>query len=205
MPRTGITEAQFLAAVEALEAQGEKITARNLRKYIGGGSNGTILPYLRAYRSKQSSSQESLTVLGPVPEEIQGLFAKAWSAAQTLAHAELAPQREALAIEAAGLKARIDQAEDENDEDMRELEIEMEVLKTQLSEANDKDKVTQTQLIRLSEEVGFLRAKLEASEAMMAERLAEKDSRLKLLGDSFTAMSDFRKDMGLPTPEPLSK
>ncbi len=193
MPRVGVTEQQILAAIEAVHARGVKVTRNSVRDELGTGSFGTLLPHIRAWKIKQSSSQELLAAPVPIPEEIQTEFAKVWSIAQILALAELAPQREALAIQAAGLKTVIEQAEDKNEEDMRELEIQMDSLKTQLSEANDKDKVTQTQLVKLSEEVGYLRAKLEASEAMMGERLAEKDARIELLAASLAAATTVKE------------
>ncbi len=202
MPRTGVTETQFLAAVEALQARCEKITINTVRMELGGtGSSSTILAYLRKWKKSQlSAQQESLTALVPIPEEILALFAKAWSAAQTLAHAELDPQREALAMEAAGLKRVIEQAEDENEVEIRALDVQIDTLTTQLSEAHDKERVAQTQLVKLSEDLGYYRAKLEASELLMKERLAEMDAQLKLLADRVTTGANLRKEIGLPTP-----
>ena len=194
MPRIGITEQQILAAIEALQAKGDNVTRITVRRELGDtGSFGTISAVLQRWRENQQQPQESLNALLPIPESVQTLFAKAWSTAQAVAQAELVPQREALAQEAAGLKAVIEKAETENNEALRVLEIQIESLTAQLAEASDREKETQTRLSKLAEDLGYYRAKLEASEAMMAERQAEKDARIKLLADSLQAAAKFRE------------
>ena len=200
MPRIGITEQQILAAIEALQAKGDNVSRITVRRELGDtGSFGTISAVLQRWRESQQQSQESLNALQPIPDSVQSLFAKAWSTAQAVAQAELVPQREALAQEAAGLRAVIEKAETENNEALRVLEIQIESLTAQLAEVSDREKETQTRLSKLAEDLGYYRGKLEASEAMMVERQAEKDARIKLLADSLTAATNLRKEMGLPT------
>lgn len=194
MPRIGITEHQILAAIETLQAKGENVTRITVRRELGDtGSFGTISAVLQRWRENQQQPQESLNAHLPIPDSVQTLFAKAWSTAQAVAQAELAPQREALAQEAAGLRAVIEKAETENNEALRELENQVESLTTQLSEATDREKDAQARIAKLAEDLGYYRAKLEASEALMAERLAEKDARIELLAASFSAATTFKE------------
>ena len=80
MPRTGITEAQILAAIEALQGRGEVVSKITVRKELGDtGSYGTISAFLQRWREQRA--QEAPVESSPIPEPVQALFAKAWSAA----------------------------------------------------------------------------------------------------------------------------
>ena len=115
----------------------------------------------------------------PIPDLVQALFAKAWSAAQGLAQAELAPQREALAQEQAALKADLARAQAENDEAVRILEVQLEHQAAQLAELATKEQAAQSRLAELAENLGYLKAKLEAAEgaeAVARQQLKDKEA-----------------------------
>jgi hypothetical protein len=164
MPRTGITEPQIMAAIEALQGRGEPVSKITVRKELGDtGSYGTISAFLQRWKAQRE--QEAPEEAGPVPESVQALFAKAWSVAQGQAQAELAPQREALAQAQAELKAELQRAQAENDEAVRILEVQLEHQAAQLAEVAAKDQATQHQLAKLAEQLGYAKAKWEAAEA----------------------------------------
>jgi endonuclease/exonuclease/phosphatase (EEP) superfamily protein YafD len=183
MPRTGITETQILAAIEALQARGEAVSKITVRKELGDtGSYGTISAFLQRWREQRA--QEAPVELQPIPDPVQALFAKAWSAAQALAQAELAPQREALAQEQAALKADLVRAQAENDEAVRILEVQLEHQAAQLAEIAGKEQAAQARVAELAEHLGYLKAKLEAAEGAEAaarRQLKEKDAQVATL------------------------
>jgi len=178
MPRTGITEPQILAAIEALQGRGEVVSKITVRKELGDtGSYGTISAFLQRWREQRA--QEAPAEILPVPDPVQALFAKAWSAAQGLAQAELAPQREALAQEQAALKADLVRAQAENDEAVRILEVQLEHQAAQLAELATKEQAAQSRLAELAENLGYLKAKLEAAEgaeAVARQQLKDKEA-----------------------------
>ena len=180
MPRLGITESQILAAIEALRARGEAVTKITVRKELGDtGSYGTISAFLQ--RWKQDQTPASPEPVQPIPDPIQALFAKAWAGAHAQAQADLAPEREAMAQETAGLKTEMAQAHAENEEALRSLEMQLENQATQLAEAAAKQEASEARLATLAENLGYLKAKLEAaegSEAAARQQLKEKESRL---------------------------
>ena len=180
MPRTGITEAQILAAIEALQSRGEVVSKITVRKELGDtGSYGTISAFLQRWREQRA--QEAPAEILPVPDPVQVLFAKVWSAAQGLAQAELAPQREALAQEQAALKADLVRAQAENDEAVRILEVQLEHQAAQVAELAGKEQAAQARLAELAENLGYLKAKLEAAEgaeAAVRQQLTEKEARV---------------------------
>jgi DNA repair exonuclease SbcCD ATPase subunit len=180
MPRTGITEPQILAAIEALHARGEAVSKITVRKELGDtGSYGTISAFLQRWREQraQEAPAESL----PIPDPVLALFAKAWAIAQGQAQAELAPQREALAQEQAALKADLALAQAENDEAVRILEVQLDHQVSQLAELAAKERAAQFRLAELAENLGYLKAKLEAAEAAEAalrQQLKEKEAQM---------------------------
>ena len=180
MPRTGITEPQILAAIEALHARGEAVSKITVRKELGDtGSYGTISAFLQRWREQraQEAPAESL----PIPDPVLALFAKAWAIAQGQAQAELAPQRETLAQEQAVLKADMARAQTENDEAVRILEVQLEQQVAQLAELAAKEQVAQSRLAEMAENLGYLKAKLEAAEGAetaVRQQLKEKEAQV---------------------------
>jgi endonuclease/exonuclease/phosphatase (EEP) superfamily protein YafD len=176
MPRQGITQEQFTAAIEALEARGESISKISIRRELGNtGSYGTISAFLQTWR-QNLPGQEPQPKVAAIPEPIQAQFGKIWTFALAAAQAELAPQREALGQEAASLRAVLAQAQAENDEAIHVLELQMGSLTAQLAEAIQRDQASQTRVAELSEALGYSRARLEALEAEYRNELARKDA-----------------------------
>jgi chromosome segregation ATPase len=73
-----------------------------------------------------------------------------------------------MAQERAELKAEMARAQAENDEALRSLEVQLENQAAQLAEAATKEEASQGRLATLAENLGYLKAKLEAAEASEA-------------------------------------
>ena len=176
MPRQGITAEQITAAIEALEARGEPVTQLSIRKELGNtGSLGTISSFLRTLRQGKADPGPQ-PVPAAIPESIQAGFGKAWSLAMATAREELAPQRVALDQETAAIRALLAQTQAENDEAIRVLDLQMDLLTNQLVEANAREQVAQTRVAELSESLGYHRAQLEALAAQYHDEMARKDA-----------------------------
>ena len=151
-----------------------------VRKELGDtGSYGTISAFLQRWRDQkaQEMPEEAL----PIPDPVQVLFAKAWTMAQGLAQAELAPLREALAQEQAETRAEMAQAQAENDEALRILEVQLEDQAARLAEVAAKDQAAQARLSELAESLGYAKAKWEAAEASavaIGQQLQDKQARV---------------------------
>lgn len=133
---------------------------------------------LQAWRQQQEKTQGPKDAVTPIPEVVQNLFARAWSAAQAAAEAELAPRREVMAQESVALRSVLEKAQAENDESLRVLELQMESLTSHLAESAERERAFQARLSELSESLGYARAKLEASETEARQRLSDKDARI---------------------------
>lgn len=181
MPRTGITEDQMNTAIQALQERGEAVTKNSVRRELGNtGSFGTIQAFLQSWRMTQAVKEppEEITT---VPESVQSHFARVWALAMTTAQADLAPRREALEQEAVRLRSVMAQTQAENDEAIRMLEIQNDMLSEQIAEAKTKDQVAQARVAELADALGYHRARLESQEAQAAhdlEALAERDARI---------------------------
>jgi chromosome segregation ATPase len=178
MPRVGVTKEEMLAAVAAIEARGEKVTQVRLRAELGDtASFGTIGPFLRALRESRAeiASQE---VLPEVPTVVQASFQKAWSVASASAQAELASLREALARDSARVKESLGQEYAEHNETILVLELQMADLKSQLTDTSAREMAAHIRVAELSEELGYLRAKIESTESEAQRLLGEKLARI---------------------------
>jgi len=66
MPRTGITEPQILAAIEALQGRGEAVSKITVRKELGDtGSYGTISAFLQRWREQRAQEALALSRFPP--------------------------------------------------------------------------------------------------------------------------------------------
>jgi DNA repair exonuclease SbcCD ATPase subunit len=166
MPRTGITEPQIAAAIAALQARGETVSKITVRKELGDtGSYGTISAYLQQWRQTQTPTPEAQPTA--IPEHVQVMFGKVWATAQLAAEAELAPEREAMAQAQADLKEEMVQAQAENDEAVRVLEVQLDAQATQLAEVTGKEQAAQARIAEMAERIGYLTAKMEEATAAM--------------------------------------
>lgn len=181
MARPGVTDPQILAAIEALRTRGEPITKLTVRQELGNtGSYGTISAFLQRWREAQPP-QPPDPVAPAIPEAILPLFARAWASARTLAQTELAQQREAMTKEMDDLRQATTKAQAENDEAVRILEVQLETQAAQLNEAVSQERAARSHQAEITEQLGFLKGKLEATEAAMADirsKLERKESRV---------------------------
>jgi hypothetical protein len=187
MGRKGVKEEEIIAAIEVLVANGIPINKNTVRDALGTGSFTTIIPVIKKWENSRSHDPEPANLTLPVPEVIQALFVKAWSAARAAAQAELVPQRDAMTLEAAGLKAVIEAAELENLKSLRTYEDKIELLEAKIEEGELREQVAQTRLTDLSEKVGYYMGKLEASAAESALRIKEKDAQIAALETALSA------------------
>ena len=68
MPRTGITEPQILAAIEALQGRGEVVSKITVRKELGDtGSYGTISAFLQRWREQRAQEAPAALALVTSP------------------------------------------------------------------------------------------------------------------------------------------
>lgn len=203
MSRPGITEPQILAAVEALRARGVPVTKLTVRQELGNtGSYGTISAFLQRWREAQSSGTPEAAA-PPLPEAILVLFTRAWASARTLAQGELAQQREAMTKEMADLRQAAAQAQAENDEAVRVLEVQLEAQATQLSETASQERAARSHQAELAEQLGYLKGKLEAAEASLADlrrTIEQKESKVLELEAQLREAQDHK----VATEKPLT-
>ena len=175
MPRIGITEAQMVAAITALQTRQEPITKITIRKELGDtGSYGTISAFLTRWRETQKLIEEVVPYT-PIPDEVQQHLGLVWSMARTEARAELARERDVLAAEMADLRKEFAEAQTENDEAVRTLELQLVAQAAQAVELTAKEQTAQLRIAEQAERTGYLTARLEdaqkakeAAEALMA-------------------------------------
>jgi len=171
MPRIGITEAQMVAAITALQGRQEPITKITIRKELGDtGSYGTISAFLTRWRETQKLIDEVVPST-PIPAEVQRHLGLVWSMARTEARAELAREREALAAEMADLRKEFTEAQADNDEAVRTLELQLVAQAAQAVELTAKEHAAQLRIAQQAERIGYLTARLE--DAQTAKEAAE--------------------------------
>lgn len=171
MPRVGITESQLLAAIAALQARQEPITKITVRKELGDtGSYGTISAFLARWRESQKPGEEVVSS-APIPIGVQQQFGLVWSMARAEARAELAREREAMAVELADLRKDFSGAQADNDEAVRTLEMQLEAQAAQMAELTAKEQATLLRCTEQAERLGYLTAQLES--AQKAKETAE--------------------------------
>jgi chromosome segregation ATPase len=182
LPRPGVKEQQFLAAIAALQGRGEKVTQMAVLKELGTGSATTVGAFLATWREQQAEASSNQTV--PVPESVKTIAdaasARIWTAAIQAAEGELAPQREALARDKDAMEATLA----ESAEVIRHLEHQLESVAAQLTEATAQAQASQLRLAEQAEQVGYLRGKLEATESaaiQTRQKLTEAESLVRAL------------------------
>jgi len=182
MPRPGVTEQQFLAAIAALQGRGEKVTQMSVLKELGTGSATTVGAFLATWREHQAEANSNQTVA--VPESVKAISdaasARIWTAAIQAAEGELAPLREALARDKEAMEATLA----ESAEVIRHLESQVEGVAAQLTEATTQAQAAQLRLAEQAEQVGYLRGKLEATESAATQtrqKLTETESLVRTL------------------------
>lgn len=96
-----ITKERIWAAADELDAAGLNPTLAAVRKAVGSGSFTTIQEAITEWKARRSA--KATPAMEPPPpaiaERMTELGAQIWSVAQDMAHARLAADREALAIE----------------------------------------------------------------------------------------------------------
>jgi len=126
-----------------------------------------------------------LTAARPIPRYTRAgaQLASLSPRALRVAEAELAPQREALAQEAAAIKAVLERNQAENDEALHMLEIEIDGLRAQLSDASNREEKTLARLEETSQALGYAKAKLDATEQEHRNKISEMETKIIHLED----------------------
>jgi len=94
-----ITENEVIAAADALQAAGMKITILAVREKLGRGSFTTVKKFLDRWQSSAEPQQQQQ----PVPPQLESL----WNEARRAADANLASERESLNELAFELETRL--------------------------------------------------------------------------------------------------
>ncbi len=184
MGRAGITNDQIKTAIDALQTRGEVVNKNTVRRELGNtGSFGTITAYLKSWRAEQDQDLSTNENFPCIPESVLNHFGRIWATAQAVAEAELAPQREALAQEAAAIKAVLERNQAENDEALHMLEIEIDGLRAQLSDASNREEKTLARLEETSQALGYAKAKLDATEQEHRHKISEMETKITHLED----------------------
>jgi len=172
MPRTGVTKDQVAVAASAICARGEAPTLDNVRQELGTGSLGTIAPYLRAWKAERAEARVEASG-APVPEPVRAqnelYLDKIWAAAQAVAEANLAPQREALAREKAETAAAIQEVM----EATQKVETALENTTQALKKAEEDQAATLQQLLEATRANGALQVQVET--ALKAQAKAQQE------------------------------
>ena len=173
MPRTGVTKDQVAVAASAVCARGEAPTLANVRQELGDtGSISTIGPYLRAWKEERAEARVEPSG-APVPEPVRAqnelYLDKIWAAAQAVAEANLAPQREALLREKAETAAAIEEVM----EAALEVETTLENTTQALQKAEAEQAATLQQLLEATRANGALQVQVES--ALKAQAKAQQE------------------------------
>lgn len=173
MPRTGVTKDQVAVAASAVCARGEAPTLAKVRQELGDtGSISTIGPYLRAWKEERAEARVEPSG-APVPEPVRAqnelYLDKIWAAAQAVAEANLAPQREALLREKTETAAAIEEVM----EAALEVETTLENTTQALQKAEAEQAATLQQLLEATRANGALQVQVET--ALKAKAKAQQE------------------------------
>ena len=177
--RQNLTLEKIHAAADEIAAKGETPTLEAVRQLVGGSFN-TLGPALREWRQKQEVPAEAPG--GKLPdslrEDLAGFGAKLWAEA------------------AAGAERRTQAARDELD---RTRQV-MEEAKSELAEAADRlageNEALKARCAEREEEIGSLRAELEAARQAAAEAQAHATAEKRVAEELREQLEATRKTLG---------
>ena len=92
-----LTEGDILAAIIQLDEAGEKVTYRNIRKFLGSGSNSQIGPVYRKWMEANPPKTVAMDCPVELTNKLQEFSATIWDTAKDLARLELIQERNLIA------------------------------------------------------------------------------------------------------------
>ncbi len=160
-----ITRDEIIKAADALERDGEKVTAEAVRAFLGGGSYTTLSPVLREWKEgRKTTVAVVLDMPGELKAVMERLGSEFWQAASKLANEKL------ISVQAEADSAVAD-AQAERDETLQEvarLESAMASLGDQVLSADKQKEAAQADHNELQTETIRLHEKLAASHSEAA-------------------------------------
>lgn len=172
-----ITENEVVAAAEALQVAGIKITILTVREKLGRGSFTTV----RKYLDRWQSSTEQLQQPEPVPPQLESL----WNEARRAADANLSSERESLNELAFELDTRLASMEDAvmTSENARLL------ADARLSDKSAELERASTALEDHRRQRDYLHSKLESAEIALVQERMSWTNQLKELSERLSALN----------------
>lgn len=155
------TRDQAFAAAEAIAAEGQEVTTRTLRAYLGGGSYGTVTRYLREWEGQR---QQPLSPKVDMPPMVMASFEAAWKTAMSHALKEVAAAKEKAAEEVRVIDSKLLEAIgviEEADNEKNELKEQLVEVKKALEASESKASILAIDKATLAGVVGELKAKVE--------------------------------------------
>ena len=179
-----ITKEKFNKVANELSEKGMKVTQKNIRAKLGGGSISTINPLLQEWKKEQDKSGELLKL--ELPEELISkgdlLVRNFWTTCMGEAEQRIQLERELLS------KAKLEMQED--------IKGIMEVVEELESEVNQKEEiliVTKKKLLESIEKEKQMEKNLISSEAALSEEIKGLKSRLSDAHKANQEISNLKK------------
>jgi chromosome segregation ATPase len=146
-----VTREELFEAADVIAAEGQEVTARTLRSYLGGGSFSSIVQYLIEWKALKA---EPNTIKMGMPVNVLGAFDTVWQTAIAQASKEVALAKEKAAEEVVAIQARLHEAIAA----IEELEDEKNGLAEKVVELADKSLALEGKVLNLSNEKAALAA-----------------------------------------------
>jgi dsDNA-specific endonuclease/ATPase MutS2 len=180
MPRPGLTEEQFLEAVEVLLSNGRPVTVSAIRDVLGTGSFSTISAFLANWKERRSSDAD--LHVPAMPESVDRAAKTFWSIAIREAFESVKLDREAL-----------DAARKEMETEKQEIEAEISRLEAENSGLNEHLEHIQGQLTQSQADNKRLQDAfnlLNVENARLEERLKSAEEITKALQDQLDTLNE---------------
>lgn len=192
MPRPGLTEEQFLEAVEVLLSNGRPVTVSAIRDVLGTGSFSTISAFLAKWKERRSSAAD--LHVPAMPESVDRAAKTFWSIAIREAFESVKLDREAL--EAA--RKEMETEKQEIEAEISRLEAENSGLTEHLEHIQGQLTQSQADNKRLQDAFNLLNVE----NARLEERLKSAEEITKALQDqldksneNFKALMEIERDL----------
>ena len=174
------TPEAVVAAAEALQAAGKRVTTISVQSHLGGGSFTTVQKYLEAWQQTQRDQRAAVVdVPSAVVERGMTLLRQVWQAAQAEAGEEITQTREETEAQLAEMRDQLAEAllavqrqEAENADQaqaLATLEAQVAALQAERDEARTEARVNAAQAVAAAERVQELQVRLDAQASVSLE------------------------------------
>lgn len=141
MPERKITYDVVVAAIEHLQARGERVSVRSIRAYLGAGSLSTIAKHLQIWRETQPQATGTVISIPPaVQQALMSFVMQEYTTRLAAVQSELADREQLnqeLLSENDGLQSRVDELEStatQSRDEMANLRGQFERMSVELAE-----------------------------------------------------------------------